>query len=100
MQVTRCRFDMPAHKAETKRRALTGLVLAAFAILLSSTSVQAGKIYVPNRSFEQPGAPAQFPYADFPVTDWAKSPAPPWYNPATNNSTPWEQLSGTFTNVP
>jgi hypothetical protein len=91
---------MPVPNPGTKRRPIAGLLLTAFAILFSSIPAQAGKIYVPNRSFELPGAPAEFPYADFQVTDWAKSPAPPWYNPATNQFTPWEYLTGTFTNAP
>jgi hypothetical protein len=64
------------------------------------TTLQGGNLYVPNYSFESPAVPPVSPYAMPGVDSWQKSPQPAWYDPAQNDDTPWEDLTGTFYNVP
>ena len=44
--------------------------------------------------------PPQYPFAIPDMDDWQKSLQPVWYDPTTNYDTPWEDLMGTFYNVP
>jgi hypothetical protein len=60
----------------------------------------AGPLPLPNASFESPVVPQVSPYAIPDMDYWEKSPQPAWYDPAQNYNTPWEDLMGTFYNVP
>ena len=60
----------------------------------------AGTLYLPNASFESPLVPPVSPYAGPDMDYWQKSAQPYWYNPTNNYDTPWEDLMGTFYNVP
>ncbi len=57
-------------------------------------------IAVPNFSFESPVVPQVNPYAIPDMDGWEKSAQPYWYDPSQNYDTPWEDLMGTFFNVP
>jgi hypothetical protein len=60
----------------------------------------AGPVGLPNASFELPVVPEVSPFAIPDMDSWAKSPQPAWYYPSNNYDTPWEDLMGTFYNVP
>ena len=79
---------------------LAELLVGIAALTASTTPLLAGTIAIPNASFESPVVPPVSPYA-FPDMDyWQKSPQPGWYDPTNNFNTPWEDLMGTFYNVP
>ena len=62
--------------------------------------LRAGALYLPNASFESPVVTHDYPFAAPDMDSWQKSPQPDWYDPAQNDDTPWEDLMGTFYNVP
>ncbi len=62
--------------AGSKMRAAALALIAGF-----SVTVQAGKIYVPNFSFESPVAPTNLPYATPQMDEWQVTPQPADYNP-------------------
>ena len=66
----------------------------------AATTLHGGALYVPNYSFESPTVPPVSPYAVPGIDSWQKSPQPAWYDPSQNDDTPWEDLTGTFYNVP
>jgi len=76
------------------------LVAGIAALATGTTRLQAATIPIPNGSFESPVVPPVSPYAAPDMDDWEKSPQPAWYDPAQNYNTPWEDLMGTFYNVP
>ena len=67
----------------------TGLAVLA----VWSGALQAGNIYVPNGSFEQPETVFADPRNDL----WQESPKPVWYDEQANG--PWGQLTGVFLNT-
>jgi len=74
--------------------------LAAVAVLaFFAGKLQAGNIYVPNYSFESPDIGTNSPYAAPVFEDWEFAPQPAYYDP-TNFGGPWEDLGGTFYNLP
>ena len=77
---------------------IMALALACLAVL--TVRAHAGKLYVPNFSFESPVAPTNLPYATPQIDEWEVNPQPADYNPATNSGTPWADLVGTFYNLP
>ena len=76
------------------------LVLGFAALVTWPTPLQAGALFIPNASFESPIVPPVNPYAEPDMDAWQKSPQPAWYDPSQNFDTPWEDLMGTFYNVP
>jgi hypothetical protein len=62
--------------------------------------LRAATLSLPNASFESPVVPPVSPYAGPDMDYWQKSPQPGWYEPTNNYNTPWEDLMGTFYNVP
>lgn len=72
--------------------------LLAFLIWTSQT--RAGRIYVPDFSFETPAVPDQPPFADPEMDYWQETPQPDYYNPAEFDDTPWSDLIGEFYNDP
>jgi hypothetical protein len=70
------------------------------AVLIWAGAGRGAAIYLPNASFESPPVPQVNPYAQPDVDYWQKSPQPNWYYPSNNYNTPWEDLMGTFFNVP
>jgi hypothetical protein len=77
-------------------------ILIAVAALSGAPTVplRAATLSLPNASFESPVVPPVAPYAGPDMDYWQKSPQPVWYDPAQNFNTPWEDLMGTFYNVP
>jgi hypothetical protein len=77
-------------------------VLVAVMVLSASViaPLRAATLSLPNASFESPVVPPVSPYAGPDMGYWQKSPQPGWYNPTNNFNTPWEDLMGTFYNVP
>ena len=81
----------------------TTLMVAALnlaVLLVAAPAVRAGNLYVPNGSFESPLVPQVNPFAQPDMDAWEKSAQPYWYDPSQNYGTPWEDLMGTFFNVP
>jgi hypothetical protein len=70
------------------------------AMLALAGGVHAGNVYVPNYSFESPDIGTNSPYAAPVLDSWQESPQPIWYNPADFGGSPWEDLFGTFYNLP
>ncbi|HVK59747.1 MAG TPA: hypothetical protein VM735_13260 [Candidatus Kapabacteria bacterium] len=68
---------------------LVGTFVSAFA-----GPIHAGKIYVPNASFESP----RTEFADPRIDAWQKAPEPAWYQ--GGGGFPWDQLVGQFLNTP
>ncbi len=62
--------------------------------------LHAATLPLPNASYESPLVPPVQPYAGPDMDFWQKSPQPGWYEPTNNFDTPWEDLMGTFYNVP
>jgi len=81
-------------------RRLAVATLCTVALVTGAGSLQAATLYIPNSSFESPGAPTVSPYAGPEIDSWQKSPQPGWYDPSQNNDTPWAYLMGAFYNVP
>src|ERR1017187_336469 len=76
-------------------------VLVGVAALVAWTGpLRAATIYLPNASFESPLVPPVDPFAGPDMDYWQKSAQPAWYYPSNNFDTPWEDLMGTFYNVP
>ena len=75
---------------------MTVMVLSAAA----TAPLRAASLFLPNASFESPAVPPVSPYAGPDIDYWQKSPQPAWYDPTNNYNTPWEDLTGTFYNVP
>ena len=80
--------------------ALSRAAVGLFALAVWTSPLQAGTITIPNASFESPLAPTEYPYAMPDMDAWQKSPQPDGYDPSQNNDTPWEDLMGTFFNLP
>jgi hypothetical protein len=57
-------------------------------------------IYVPNYSFELPIVAEALPFATNELVEWEETPQPSDYNPTNNYDTPWDDMVGTFVNVP
>jgi hypothetical protein len=57
-------------------------------------------IYVPNFSFAAPNIGTNSPYAAPLFDAWQESQPPSWYHPTNFNGAPWNQLMGTFYNLP
>jgi hypothetical protein len=95
-------LNTPLAKPVGSRAALIliSLVVGIAGIVAWPAPLQAGTIYLPNSSFESPVAPRDYPFAFADMDSWQKSPAPAWYDPSQNDDTPWEDLMGTFYNVP
>jgi hypothetical protein len=74
------------------------LIAVAF-LALFAVNLHAGNIYVPNYSFELPNIGTNSPYAAPVFDDWVFAPQPAYYDP-TNFGGPWEDLAGTFYNLP
>jgi hypothetical protein len=72
----------------------------AVAALGSVVTLQAGKLYVPNYSFELPVVAESFPYATNQVDEWEETPQPADYNPTNFDGAPWSDFVGVFYNVP
>ncbi len=70
------------------------------ALIAWTTPLRAGPVFLPNASFESPVVPPVSPYAVPDMDEWQKSSQPAWYDPSQNYDTPWEDLAGTFYNVP
>ena len=81
-----------------QRLKATASAMAALAFCI--ISLHAGNIYLPNASFELPVVPPESPFAVTNMVSWQKTAQPPGYDPATNNSAPWDSSMGTFYNVP
>ena len=66
--------------------------------LLTSASLQAQSIIVPNYSFESQTAPQTSPYVNIFVDSWEKAPEPAYYGPAigTPFGIPWVGTAGVF----
>ncbi len=79
---------------------LVAVVFGVATLVAWTGALQAGTITIPNGSFESPVVPTQYPFAIPDMDDWQKSSQPAWYDPSTNYDTPWEDLMGTFYNVP
>ena len=79
---------------------LSRLVLTLLALAAWTGPLQAGPLFLPNASFESPVVPPVSPYAIPDLDAWQKSPQPGWYEPTNNFDTPWDDLMGTFYNVP
>jgi hypothetical protein len=79
---------------------LSEVLVGLAALAAWTTPLQAGTIAIPNGSFESPVVPPVTPYAVPDMDYWQKSPQPGWYDPSQNFNTPWEDLMGTFYNVP
>jgi len=94
----------PSWRCRTTRSLPGSPVLAAIlgmAVLAGpATTLRGGNLYVPNSSFESPTVTTNSPYAAPDIDSWEKSPQPAWYDPSQNDNTPWEDLTGTFYNVP
>jgi hypothetical protein len=75
-------------------------VVAIVSLAAWTGPLQAGTIDIPNGSFESPVVPPIAPYATNGIDYWQKSSQPVWYDPSQNYDTPWEDLMGTFYNVP
>jgi hypothetical protein len=84
----------------SRARPLTALTVGLLALAACAGTLRAGTIPIPNGSFESPVVPPVSPYAIPDMDYWQKSPQPDWYNPTNNYDTPWEDLMGTFYNVP
>ncbi|HEV7924058.1 MAG TPA: hypothetical protein VGR14_01800 [Verrucomicrobiae bacterium] len=82
------------------RPALMSVMLGLAAMLALAGGLRAGNVYVPNNSFESPDIGTNSPYAAPVLDDWQESPQPIWYNPADFGGSPWEDLFGTFYNLP
>src|SRR5690242_4124403 len=67
-------------------KSLVGNACVVASVLAGACSLQAGVLYVPNASFESPGAPSDTPYATPDLDQWQKSPGSDF-------------LAGSFTNV-
>src|SRR5664279_5255794 len=76
------------------------VIVGVVALAAWTTPLRAVTIAIPNGSFESPVVPPVVPYAAPDMDYWQKSPQPGWYNPTNNFNTPWEDLMGTFYNVP
>ncbi len=70
-------------------------LIASLSLLAASS--QAGAIYLPNGSFENPVVPQVSPYAGPDTAGWQKTAQPVWYD---GSQFPWDQLTGQFYNVP
>jgi len=77
-------------------------VLMAVVVLSAPVTalLHAATLPLPNASYESPLVPPVQPYAGPDMDFWQKSPQPGWYEPTNNFDTPWEDLMGTFYNVP
>lgn len=82
------------------RRGSPGIWIAGLLAATWAAGAQGGSLVIPNFSFEEPVVPPVAPYASPEIGEWQKSPQPAWYDPAMNQDTPWEFLSGQFYNVP
>jgi hypothetical protein len=69
-------------------------------LLAWTETIEAGRLAVPNGSFEVPEAPRETPYAFTNIAEWQKSDQPIWYDPSQNNGALWTDLAGQFFNVP
>jgi hypothetical protein len=77
------------------------VLIAVLAVSAAVTApLRAATLFLPNASFESPVVPPAQPYAGPDMDYWQKSPQPGWYEPTNNFDTPWEDLMGTFYNVP
>ncbi len=75
-------------------------LLALLALAVTPQAARAGKIYVPNPSFESPAVPDVAPFA-IPYSDyWQETAQPGYYDPTNFNNTPWQYLVGQFYNDP
>ena len=82
------------------RRDLIATALTDLALIVCTAGAAAATLAVPNNSFEWPEVPFVTPYASPEVEVWQKSEQPAWYDPSTNDYTPWAYLAGQFYNVP
>jgi hypothetical protein len=91
-----------ANLADREAAKLLFKVLLAVGILTAGVTapMRAATLCLPNASFESPVVPPVSPYAGPDMDYWQKSPQPGWYEPTNNYNTPWEDLMGTFYNVP
>ena len=79
---------------------LSKAVLGLMVLVAWTGPLRAGTLDLPNASFESPLVPPVDPFAGPDMDYWQKSPQPAWYDPSQNYDTPWEDLMGTFFNVP
>jgi hypothetical protein len=82
------------------RRHLMAVMLGLTGLLALAGTARAGTLYVPNYSFESPDIGTNSPYAAPVLDSWQESPQPSWYEPADFGGSPWEDLVGTFYNLP
>jgi hypothetical protein len=91
---------VPSRKNLLRRASPLNCVALVIALAGFSIAAHAGNIYVPNYSFELPVVPDAFPYATNELVEWEETAQPSDYNEASNYDTPWNQMVGTFYNVP
>src|SRR5580658_163689 len=82
------------------RPTLMAFLFGLAAMLALAGGVHAGNVYVPNYSFESPDIGTNSPYAAPVLDSWQESPQPSWYEQADFGGSPWEDLVGTFYNLP
>ena len=87
-------FTTPYKKIAGGSRYLMAAVLGLGALLTSTGALHAGKLYVPNFSFESQVTPLAGPDVD----SWQKPPQPAGFDPGTFGE--WTNLAGVFLNPP